>query len=53
MPSPTLNEPVPIELVGYQPGVGAVQRRLMSEFPGALEDVERRVRESGCAAGST
>lgn len=44
----TLNEPVPIELVSYSADSREIHRRLMSEFPKALDRLEEKQRESGC-----
>ena len=41
-PRSSLDRPVPIELVHYQHDARSIHQRLMSEFPAALENVERR-----------
>lgn len=47
----SLVEPVPIDLVCYAPDLRDLQRRLMSEFPGALERLEEKARVAACAPG--
>jgi len=44
----TLDEPVPIVLISYSPESTEIHRRLMSEFPSALDRLEEKHRESGC-----
>ncbi len=44
----SLNEPVTIELVFYSADTREIHRRLMSEFPKALDRLEEKQRESGC-----
>lgn len=41
-----LAEPVPCEVVLYEPGFADVQRRLVGEFGRALQDLERRTRDA-------
>ncbi|MGD2137010.1 MAG: hypothetical protein PVF08_02050 [Gammaproteobacteria bacterium] len=41
-----LNEPVPMEIVYYSSGGHEIHRRLMSEFPRALDSHESRLREA-------
>ena len=43
-----LDAPVPIELLSYSPDAREIHRRLMSEFPPALDRLEEKQRESGC-----
>jgi hypothetical protein len=42
----SLNEPVPIEIVYYNSEGHEIHRRLMSEFPRALEICEKRLKET-------
>lgn len=42
----SLAEPVPCEVVLYEPGFADVQRRLVGEFGRALQDLERRTRDA-------
>lgn len=41
-----LAEPVPCEVVLYEPGFADVQRRLVGEFGRALQDLQRRTRDA-------
>lgn len=43
-----LDAPVPIALLSYSPDAREIHRRLMSEFPPALDRLEEKQRESGC-----
>ncbi len=44
-----LNEPAPIELVYYHPSARELHNRLIGEFGKALDQLEQRAREHGCA----
>ena len=44
----TLDAPVPMVLISYGPDTREIHRRLMSEFPPALDRLEEKYRESGC-----
>jgi hypothetical protein len=44
----SLSAPVSIERIAYNDQAVEIHRRLMSEFPKALERLEEKVRESGC-----
>jgi len=44
----TLDGPVPVALVSYSPKSREIHRRLMSEFPAALDRLEEKHRKSGC-----
>ncbi|MET0066147.1 MAG: hypothetical protein ABW076_07360 [Candidatus Thiodiazotropha sp.] len=46
----SLNEPVGIELVHYRQGGRDLHRRIMSEFPAALELLNKRTEPSGSMA---
>jgi len=44
----SLAEPVPCEVVLYEPGFADVQRRLVGEFGRALQELERRTATPSC-----
>jgi hypothetical protein len=46
----SLTEPVPCEVIYYEPGLAEVQRRLVGEFGRALKDLERRHRDADLPA---
>lgn len=48
MSGDSLNEPVPVDLLSYSAESREIHRRIMSEFPRALDRLEERLREYGC-----
>lgn len=50
-PRASLSEPVPMELVHYRDDVATLQRRIMSEFPPALERLGEKLMETAQSAG--
>jgi hypothetical protein len=47
----SLNEPVHMELVHYREGGRELHRRIMSEFPPALERLSEKLADAGASAG--
>jgi hypothetical protein len=50
-PRASINEPVPLTLVHYREDVRALQRRIMSEFPSALERLGKKLEGADGGAG--